>query len=389
MTIPVVKLKPKEDKRILSGHLWVFSNEIEEIDGKPDVGDVVEVRNKNNKSLGFGFYNPKSLIVVRIFSKEFVEPDKNFFIERLQASLCLRQQFFSVPFYRLAYAESDFLPGLIIDRFDQLLSVRILSAGMEKRKDIIYSSITELFSPRAVYERNESATREIEGLPQTKSIVCGDEQIVDYNEDGVVFRINPFRGQKTGFYFDQRLNRIFSRGFAFHAKVLDLFSNEGGFALNMAHAGAEEVVAVDSSELAIKNLIANSNLNKLRNVYVETDDVHNFLDNAMTSSKKYDVIVCDPPSFTKNRKSVTSAKAGYGRLHESLFHLLSTGGILLTASCSHHIFRETFEEIISAAARNTGRTLQLLHRAGASPDHPVLPAMPETEYLKFNAYKVF
>ncbi len=389
MTIPVINLKPKEDKRILSGHLWVFSNEIAGIDGKPDVGDVVEVKSKSGGHLGFGFYNPKTLIAVRIFSKEFIEPDKNFFINRLQTAVCLRQQLFDVPFYRLTNGESDFLPGLIIDRFDKLFSAQILSAAMEKRKNFIYDSIMELFSPTAIYERNESVTRELEGLSQTKAIVYGDEQLVDYDESGVFFRISPFRGQKTGFYFDQRLNRIFSRRFTEHDRVLDLFSNEGGFSLNMAHAGAEEVIAVDSSELAIKNLTTNSNLNQLKNVRGETADVYDFLDKATLQGEKFDVIVCDPPSFTKNRKSVTTAKAGYRRLHESLLKLLKPKGILLTASCSHHIFRATFEEIILTAAIKSGRTLQLLHRAGASPDHPVLPAMPETEYLKFNAYKVF
>lgn len=160
MTIPVINLKPKEDKRILSGHLWVFSNEIAGIDGKPDVGDVVEVKSKSGGHLGFGFYNPKTLIAVRIFSKEFIEPDKNFFINRLQTAVCLRQQLFDVPFYRLTNGESDFLPGLIIDRFDKLFSAQILSAAMEKRKNFIYDSIMELFSPTAIYERNESVTRE-------------------------------------------------------------------------------------------------------------------------------------------------------------------------------------------------------------------------------------
>ncbi|MFZ1082903.1 MAG: class I SAM-dependent rRNA methyltransferase, partial [Candidatus Kryptoniota bacterium] len=381
MTIAVVKLKPKEDKRILSGHLWVFSNEIAGIDGKPDIGDVVEVKSKNSEQLGFGFYNPATLIAVRMFSKRFIEPDKNFFINRIQTADSLRQQFFNVPFYRLTHGESDFLPGLIIDRFDKLFSVQMFSAAMEKRKDIIYNSIMELFSPKAIYERNESASRQLEGLPQTKSIICGDEQVVDYDESGALFRINPFSGQKTGFYFDQRLNRMFSRQFAEHARVLDLFSNEGGFAINMAHAGAEEVIAVDSSELAIKNLTTNSDLNQLKNVHGKTADAFDFLDKGLSSEENFDVVVCDPPSFTKNRKSVTTAKAGYRRLHESLLKLLKPEGILLTASCSHHIFRETFEGIVSAAAIKSGRTLQLLHRAGASPDHPVLPVMPETEYL--------
>lgn len=388
MTIPQVTLKRKEENRLLAGHLWVFSNEIEKIEGTPAKGDVVEVRTSKGVRIGYGFFNPSTLIAVRIFSNEFVEPDTGFFEKRLSSSLELRRRIFPVPFYRLVYGESDFLPGLVIDRFDSLFSVQILSAAMERRKELIYEALRNLFAPSAIYEKNESATRELEGLGQWKSIVFGEEGTADYDEDGVLFRVNPFQGQKTGFYFDQRFNRTFSRLFAQGAEVLDLFSNEGGFALNLSKAGAASVTAVDSSEAAVDSLRANAQLNGLANITAEQSDVDSFLKSAGSSGKKYDIVVCDPPSFTRNRKSVPAAKAAYRKLHETIFTLLRPGGILLTASCSHHIFRPTFEEVISSAAQRSARTLQLLHRAGASPDHPVLPAMPETEYLKFNAYRV-
>ncbi len=388
MTIPQVRLKRKEENRLLAGHLWVFSNEIEKIDGSPSVGDVVDVRSSKNERLGYGFFNPSTLIAVRIFSREFVEPDVDFFANRLSSSLELRRRLFAVPFYRLVYGESDFLPGLIIDRFDSLFTVQIFSAAMERRKELIYEALKRIFSPTAIYERNESATRELEGLGQSKSIILGEDSTVDYDEDGVIFRINPFHGQKTGFYFDQRLNRIFSRRFAGGAEVLDLFSNEGGFTLNMSKAGAASVKSVDASEPAIDALRSNAGLNALTGIDAEPSDADLFLKKAATSGKKYDIVVCDPPSFTRNRKSVPAAKAAYRRLHESVFGILRPGGILLTASCSHHIFRQTFEDTIASAAQRSERTLQLLHRAGAAPDHPVLPAMPETEYLKFNAYRV-
>ncbi len=388
MMIPVLRLKNKEEKRILAGHLWVFSNEIGSIEGTPGVGNIVEVRSARNVLLGFGFYNPGTLIAVRIISKEFVEPDLKFFADRLSSAMRLRRRLFSSNFYRLVYGESDFLPGLVVDRFDSLFSVQILSAGMEMRKDLIYQAIKDVFSPSAIYERNESQTRTLEGLQQGKSIVYGEEKSADYDEDGVVFRINPYRGQKTGFYFDQRLNRIFSRRFAEGAKVLDLYSNEGGFALNLSRSGASSVKAIDASGEVIESLAANAELNSLKNVEMEASDADVYMKKAIASGEKYDVVVCDPPSFTRNRKSVPAAKAAYRKLHEQVFQILNHEGILLTASCSHHIFRETFEEVISSAAGRTGRTLQLLHRAGASPDHPVLPSMPETEYLKFNAYRV-
>ena len=387
MTIPVVHLKKKEENRILSGHLWVFSNEIQKVDGVPEIGDVVEVRSGRNESLGFGFYHPRTLIAVRIFSKEFVEPDADFFMRRLTSALQLREQIFKTPFYRLAYGESDFLPGLIIDRFGSLFGVQILSAAMERRKGIIFDVLKGLFSPEAVYERNESSTRALEGLPQSKAIVYGDELSADYGEEGVVFRVHPFTGQKTGFYFDQRYNRIFSRQFAPGSEVLDLFSNEGGFGLNMAIAGAAKVTAVDSSDLAVSNMKLNAEINRINCIDTEVSDAYDFLNRSIASGRKFDVVICDPPSFTRNRKSVPVAKAGYRRLHEMVFQILKRGGILLTASCSHHILRQTFEDVVASAALKSGRTLQLLHRAGASPDHPVLPAMPETEYLKFTAYR--
>lgn len=389
MTIPTVRLKPKEDRRILAGHLWVFSNEIAGIEGTPAAGDVVEVRKHGGGQIGYGFFNPRTLIAVRIFSKELVEPGKEFFMKRLTDAFALREMLFHTPFYRLVFGESDFLPGLVIDRFGSLFSVQILSAAMERRKETVYECLHEMFTPEAIYERNESGSRELEGLARSSSIVFGEERTIDYDEDGVTFRINPFRGQKTGFYFDQRLNRISSRQFADRSAVLDLFSNEGGFAINMAHAGAQRVVAVDSSAAAIDSLRSNSELNGLENVQGIASDVNAFLVKAAASGEKFDVVVCDPPSFTKNRKSVPTAKAGYRHLHENLYGVIKRGGIVMTASCSHHIFRETFEEIVATAAEKTERKLQLLHRAGASPDHPVLPGMPETEYLKFNVYRVF
>lgn len=389
MTIPIVRLKRKEDGRILAGHLWVFSNEIAAIEGTPATGDVVEVRKHGGGLVGHGFYNPRTLIAVRLISKEFVEPNKEFFTKRLTDALALRETLFRTAFYRLVHSESDFLPGLVIDRFGSLLSVQILSAAMEMRKDIVYECLREMFAPEAIYERNESSARELEGLPRSSSIVFGEERTADYDEEGVTFRINPLRGQKTGFFFDQRLNRILSRKFADRSSVLDLFSNEGGFALNMAHSGGERVAAVDSSAAAIDNLRSNSKLNGLENVQATVSDVNAFLANSAVHGESFDVVICDPPSFTKNRKSVPAAKAGYRHLHESTFEVLKKGGILMTASCSHHIFRETFEGIVALAAERKGRTLQLLHRAGASPDHPVLPGMPETEYLKFNVYRVF
>ncbi len=389
MTIPVVRLKPKEEKRILSGHSWVFSNEIAGIDGEPSVGDVVSVRRHGGREIGYGFYNPKTLIAVRLFSKEYTEPDEEFFARRFRTALELREKLFQLPFYRLVHSESDFLPGLIVERFDNLFSVQIFSAAMERRKEAIYASIRKMFDPAAVYERNEGSSRELEGLPSTKSIVFGEERTVDYNESGVMFRIDPFSGQKTGFYFDQRYNRVFARQFGLNAHVLDLFSNEGGFALNMAYAGAAKIVAVDSSQQAINRLLQNAGLNGFQNITGNTADANSFLEKAAASGDKYDVVVADPPSYTKNRKSVPVAKAGYRHLHEGIFSVLKRGGILMTASCSHHIFRETFEEVVASAAARSGRTLQLLHRAGASPDHPVLPGMPETEYLKFATYRVF
>lgn len=386
MKTPIVTLRAKEERRLRKGHLWVFSNEILKIEGTAGVGDVVEVRDSRNNPLGYGFYNPRSLISVRIFSKEYVEPNIEFLIKRIDSALQLRKKIFSIPFYRVVHGESDFLPGLIIDRFGDIVSIQTYSAAFEQRKELVHQAVEEIFSPRAIYRRDESPTRILEGLEQTKSIVKGFEETVRYDEEGVVFNISPYRGQKTGFYFDQRFNRLMCRRFVKGGRVLDLYCNEGGFSLNAAFAGATQVIGVESSEYAVNKALDNIKSNQFKGVDVYLSDVDAYLDTLIRRKEMFDVVICDPPGFTKNKKSIPQAKSAYRKLHEKIFSLLSDGGILMTGSCSYHIYRETFEEIVSQAASDAGRGLQLLSRSGAAPDHPILTAMPETDYLKFNVY---
>jgi len=386
LNIPVVKLKSKEELRLRRGHQWVFSNEILDLEGTAGVGDVVEVRDSRNNLLGYGFFHPHSLISVRMFSKEYIEPNREFMISRIERALQLRKKIYKTPFYRVVHGESDLLPGLVIDRFEGVISIQTFSAAFELRKDLVHQAVEEIFSPRAIFRRDESPLRLLEGLEPTRSIVKGKEETLDYDEEGVHFGISPYHGQKTGFYFDQKLNRLICRRFVEGMRVLDLYCNEGGFSLNAAFAGAREVIGVESSEYAVNKARENIKSNQFSTVDVYLADVDNYLDTLIKRKERFDVVISDPPGFTKNKKSVPHAKAAYRRIHEKIFQILSEGGILMTSSCSHHIYRETFEGVVSEAASRTGRALQLLLRSGAAPDHPVLPGMPETEYLKFNIY---
>ena len=366
-----ILLRKNEDRRILSGHPWVFSNEIRETHGKPAAGDIVEVRNADGKPLGIGIYHPHSLIAVRLLSRVPVEIDAAFFRTRFEEALALRTQIFpGSTVYRLVHGEADFLPGLIVDRFNDHIVMQAFSFGMDARMPMICDVLEELFHPVAIIERNETPLRTLDQLPLRKGVVRGTAGIVTIADGGLEFTVDLLAGQKTGYFLDQRVNRHAIRAFSKGARVLDCFCNDGGFALHAAHAGASSVLGIDSSGEAIARAQANAVHNKLSTVRFEEADVFTALADLAERGEVFDVVVLDPPSFTKNRKTVPAAKKGYRELHQLAFRVLKAGGYLLSASCSHHILPETFLDVIQDAAVRSERRIQLLEWHGAGPTTP-------------------
>lgn len=384
-----VILKKNEDRRLLNGHQWIFSNELHRTEGNPAAGDLVEILRSDGRSLGSGFYNPHSLIAVRFLSGSIVDPNEEFFASRIQSAFQLRRRMFpGSETFRVVYGESDFLPGLIIDKYNDYFSLQTFSVGMDARIDVICSALEKLFSPRGIVERNESALRELENIPARKNLLRGtvEPTIVDIN--GVKFSVDILNGQKSGFFLDQRENRAVMKPFVAGTSVLDCFSNEGGFGIYAAAFGAATVDCVDISGEAVQRAKGNALLNTITNIEFHTEDVFKFLNDAVTGNKKWDVVILDPPSFTKSKKTVPGAVKGYKEINTNGLKLVAANGIFISASCSHHIDQDTFLNIINDSSVKAGRKIRLLHFSGASPDHPVLPSMPETQYLKFALFSV-
>jgi len=382
-------LKKNEDRRLLSGHPWIFSNEIRETKGSPAIGDIVELRAASGLLLGIGMYNPHSLIAFRLLSSVTEEIDGPFFRKRITAALALRRQLYpESESFRLVHGESDFLPGLVIDKYNNYLCVQTFSYGMDVRLSMICDVLEDLLHPDGIVERNESPLRLLEHLPQKKGVLRGSVQKTVHHENGIQFLVDTLEGQKTGFFLDQRENRAVIRRFSKNARVLDCFCNDGGFALHAARGGALEVTGIDVSEEAVQRAAQNAVLNEVQNVRFEKGDVFERLASVATEKPGDDVVVLDPPSFTKSRKTVPAARKGYKELHVNAIRSIREGGTLMTASCSHHIEQDLFLTIIREAAQKTGRKLQMLIWQGAAPDHPTLPSVPETHYLKFGVFRI-
>ncbi|MBI5476087.1 MAG: class I SAM-dependent rRNA methyltransferase [Ignavibacteriales bacterium] len=383
-----VILKKNEDHRISKGHLWAFSNEINEIKGNPVAGDIVRLVSNQEQILGIGFFNPHSLIAVRLLSHNDEPIDFEFFKNKIERAYSIRKKIYpNENAFRLIHGEGDFLPGLIIDKFGDYLSIQTFSYGMDKLLPLICDVLESLFHPKGIVERNEAPIRVIEGLEQKKNILRGEIEPVTISEFGIQYQIDLLDGQKTGFFLDQRENRISFRRYTKGMSVLDCFCNEGGFALHAGYAGASSVTGIDISENVIKRAVHNSEMNTLNQVVsFISGDAFDLLNQYVKANKIFDVVNLDPPSFAKSKKTVRKAKRGYKDIHTNAMKLLKSGGILATASCSYNITEETFLEIINDSARDLGRNISMLEWHGAAPDHPVLPAMPETKYLKFGIF---
>ena len=380
-------LKRNEEHRITAGHQWVFSNEIASLRGTPEMGEVVELLRHDQKFIGIGFYHPHSLIAFRFLTAEQEEIGFGFFERRIQQALALRQRLYpGAETFRLVHGESDFLPGLIIDKYNEYVSLQILSAGMDKHTGIICDVLETIFHPKAIVARNDVAIRTLEELPLEKKVLRGNSGITIIDE-GVKFEVDVLNGQKTGFFLDQRENRKAIHRYAMGGAVLDCFCNEGGFAMHAASAKAASVHGVDISESVIAKAKVNARLNSA-GVEFEVGDVSDTLKLLGEKNKKFDLVILDPPSFTKSKKNIPAALRGYKDLNAAAMRLINSGGFLVTASCSHHITEDGFLSAIEQAAIKAKRDVQLLEFTGAAPDHPVIPAMPETKYLKFAIFAV-
>lgn len=380
-----VLLRRGGERRILKGHLWVFSNEIQAVEGEPVPGGLVAVRRSDERLVGYGIYNPRSLIAVRLLSRKSVDLDVRFLTGRLEAAAALRERIYpGAVSYRLIHGESDGLPGLIIDRYGDAFGLQTLALGMDRLKDGICDALEAAFRPVVIVERNESALRSLEGLPRRSGVLRGElPRLVEIREADLRFEVDLLHGHKTGFYFDQRENRIALRRFAAGARALDLYCNDGAFGLHLAKAEAAEVLGLDSSGSAVERARHNASLNGLaEKCRFERADLPERLATLRDAGEVFDLIVADPPSLTRSRKNVAAAKRAYREINKAAMKVLSRGGILATASCSHHITDDAFLESVAAAANALSRTVRLLEWRSQAPDHPVLPAMPETRYLK-------
>ncbi len=370
--------------RILSNHLWVFSNELAGSPRAYEPGSLVELHDRKNNFLGIGYINPHSLIAVRVLTRKKEDIDADFFRKRITAALDYRKRFIKgTNAFRAVYSESDLLPGLIVDKYDDCLSVQILTLGMEKWTDTVVGVLDEIFAPRAIVLRNDSSSRTLEGLGMEKKVIKGSLDPLPVITDGSVsFEIDPMTGQKTGFFLDQAENReAFSR-LVSDGAGLDLFCYNGGWSIKAAEKGAV-VVGVDSSEAAVERATGNARMNKLSNrcTFIKAD-VFDFVRDEAERGSRYDFVVLDPPAFVKTKAAIKEAVRAYRDLNASTMKLLKEGGLLATSSCSYHIDRVAFMEILRSAAKDAGRQARVVESRSQAKDHPVSLSVPETEYLK-------
>ncbi|HMN44505.1 MAG TPA: class I SAM-dependent rRNA methyltransferase [Povalibacter sp.] len=384
--IAELRLKRGEDRRLSAGHLWVFSNEVDTARTpltKFQPGELCRIVSDRDKFLGYGYVNPRSLISARILgrSPDFL-PGKSLIVHRLQVALSLRRALYERPFYRLVYGESDGLPGLVLDRFDDVIVGQIGTAGMEALKPEIEAAVTKVIGPVAMLWKNDSGARELEGLPSYVETAFGDvPETLTVEEGGIAFRVPVSEGQKTGWFYDQAANRLALRKYVGGARVLDVFSYLGAWGLGALRAGATEVTCVDSSAIALENLQATAQANGLKPNVIR-GDAFDVMESLHAEKRRFDVVVIDPPAFIKRRKDIPKGEAAYKRLNQLAMQLLERDGILVSCSCSWHLEPDSLVASIQRAARHVGRFVQIVEVGGQAPDHPLHPAIPETRYLK-------
>jgi len=382
-----LRLKRGEERRLASGHLWVFSNEIDS-DATPLAafapGDLAEIKSQRGQFLGHAYVNPHALICARIVSRDPEHPiDRELIDTRLRAALALRQRLYREPCYRLVFGESDGLPGLVLDRYGDVVVGQIATAGMEALKQTVAEAVRDSFSPASLYWKNDSAARQLEQLPQAAEAAFGEAPAeITAIESGLRFTAPLTHGQKTGWFYDQthnraRLVRYLSPG----TRVLDVCSYVGAWGVTALRAGAAAATCIDSSETALEFARRNAEAN---GVALETirADAFDAMKALHDRGERFDVVVLDPPAFIKRKKDIPQGHAAYRKLNQLALGLIEDEGLLVSCSCSYHLAPEELVTAIQTAARHTGRFVQVLESGGQSPDHPVHPAIPETRYLK-------
>lgn len=378
--------------RVESGHPWVYRTEIDCIEGDFKPGDIVNVCNYKQRFIGRGYINPRSQITVRLLTREQEDIDRAFFKKRIETAWEYRQKFINEPEYcRLIYGEADFLPALIVDKFGPYLVVQTLALGIDVHKETIVSILDEMFNPEGIFERNDVPVRKLEGLEMKKGYLKGNfNPRIIVNENGIPFYADIENGQKTGFFYDQRENRAFLRHIVGGAEVLDCFCHTGSFAVHSAIYGAKKVTSIDISEDAIDLARKNAEMNSVGHICdFRVDNAFDALRTMSDDGQQFDVVILDPPAFTKSRSSLEGAARGYKEINLRGLKMVRPGGYLVTCSCSYHMDRELFKAIVVDAARDTKRIIREVEYRTQAKDHPILPAAAETEYLKFLVVQVF
>jgi 23S rRNA (cytosine1962-C5)-methyltransferase len=385
-----VVLKKGKEKAVLHRHPWVFSGAIEHVNGKPGNGEIVRLLNAKGVFMAYGFYNDQSRVALRLLEwGEAVEVNEAWFRKKVATAVASRSNVLhegTTDTCRLIFSESDYLPGLIVDKYADHLAVQVLTSGIEKVMPVVINELQSLLNPKSIFDKSDASSRDHEGMETSNIVLSGAQppERVEVKENGIVYNINIAEGQKSGFYCDQRENRQIVASYAKGKKVLDCFCYTGGFALNCLKNGAGSVTAVDSSALAIETLKENMRLNNFDPVKMTAiqSDVNKQLRNFREEGKLFDLIILDPPKYAPSRSALDKASRAYKDLNRLAMLLLNVGGLLATFSCSGAMNMETFKQVLAWAALDAGKQVQFIHQFCQPEDHPVRASFPESEYLK-------
>ena len=371
--------------RIANGHPWVFGNEVNEIKGDAKPGDIVEVYFADNSFAGRGFINPQSQIIIRLLTRKKEDINEAFFYKKIEAAWLYRNKIGYTENCRLVFGEADYLPSLIIDKFNDYFSVQTLSLGMDVWKPAIVNALNSIFSPKGIYERNDVPVRELEGLPQQSGFLSQPfDTKIEIDENGIRFVVDLENGQKTGYFLDQQDNRRAIRHIVKDADVLGAFTYTGTFEIHAAHYGAKSVLGIDISEGAVAQANAHAKLNSVENICrFEVANAFDVLKQWTKKDRKYDVVMLDPPAFTKSRENIQKAVAGYKEINLRGMKLLKNGGFLVTSSCTNLVSPELFLQTIDMAAKDAKKNIRQVTFRAQSSDHPIIWGLENTNYLKF------